>query len=362
MSGGGGGGASAAAGGAGAPPSLSALGVVKAATSGLLGDVRLASLPTEIGHRAYCHNAHGAVLAPDPLVPSLYIERGKPAELRRLQVPPNCAYVTVAEEGYETESTSIELAIFYEVWGKAENIPLFQDIILGNKHGEEARSLVMEILDPVSPKEGYTPAIIVNPGIYAPIVIKPFCVWYYPPEVSGGLPIYSFARSGIFPCGTPGCEVIKDFNNCRATTASDELLSWMYDGSVFPTVDQLLGDETLRKIRNDYYPDDYIRFYNMHNYITNQWACSQELLFIKFPGAHYNFVCRLDATERDRVVLKAVPQGSRLLSLKGSMGLAEKITAFAVAGKFPRMRSGNSRRNRNRHRTQSKRRTRKHRK
>jgi hypothetical protein len=296
-------------------------------------------------------------------VPSAYTD--KPPELRRLQVPENCAYVTVAEEGHETESTSIELAIFYEVWGKEENVPLFQDIILRNGRGEEARSLVMQVLEAVEPTEGYKPVITLNPDTYPPTLVKPFCVWYYPPDPEKRKgPIYSFARSGIFPCGTPGCEVIKDLDNCRATTMSTEFLTWMYAGSVYPTVKDIIEDGPLRDIIAAEYPHDYWRFYNMYNYIINKWSCTQEALFIRFPGAHYNFVCRLDMTESDREVLKIVPSGSRLLTLKGSAGLAEGITKFALAGKFPRRRSGNSRRNRNRHRhrRQSKRRTRKHRK
>lgn len=361
------GGGASAAGGAGAPPAipLASLGPVKARTTDLGGNHILKDYPREREYKAYCHNAHGAILMPDPRVPSVYT--GKPRELRRLQVPENCAYVTVAEEGYETESTSIELAIFYEVWGKEENVPLFQDIILRNERGAQARSLVMQVLEAVEPTEGYNPAITLNPGTYPPTLVKPFCVWYYPPvhdpdpEKRTGS-IYSFARSGIFPCGTPGCEVIVNLDNCRATTMSTEFLTWMYAGSVYPTVKDITEDEPLRDIISAEHPTDYHRFYNMYNYIINKWSCSQEALFIKFPGAHYNFVCRLDITESDREVLKIVPPGSRLLSIKGRTGLAEGITKFALSGKFPRKRSGNSRRNRNRHRRQSKRQTRKHRK
>lgn len=372
-----GGEAAGGAGGAGRGPAipLASLAAVKGPTSlAAEGDSMLLGSrvfsPEVLATRAYCHNAHGSIITANRSVVSPYSHKAYSGTEMAL-VPPDCAFVTLAEEGHSIDSALEELASFYEVWGEKAAIPMFRDIYRNDKRGEEVRNIILdELLKPYEPKEHYKPIIILPGNPYPSNVVQPFCAWYDEPTL--GVPQnFAYARSGILLCGTPNGQEIVNMPRCRPEDVNDAFLRWMYAGSVFPTPGELIDDEGLRIIRgevdpNPDYPDQAIkeltRFSKMYDYITKKWSCTQNQLFIKLPGAHYNFVCRKPIKPGERSLFGVPPYGSRPLSLKGAEAYAGAMSATFGKG-FRRPLGRNSRRkNRNRHRRQSKRRTRKHRK
>jgi len=114
---------------------------------------------------------------------------------------------------------------------------------------------------------------------------------------------------------------------------NDGFIKWMFEGSIFPTVAELLGDAMLRKIREDRSLEDLERYYAVHDYINGKWRCSQEQLFIKLPGAHYSLICRTLVNESYRANM-AAPHGSRRLPGRAVEALSSATAAAATAGAF----------------------------
>jgi len=363
-------GAASAAGRSPAIP-LASLARVKAESSlATEGDRLLAGRefpPTAVG-QAYCHNAHGLTVTPDEGVVSMYTHEPV-SGLKPIQVPVRSAYVSAVLVGTTMGSETEELHVFYKLWGDSSNSELFKNIGRADADGEHARAFVEGALAPFAPVDGYSPKITIHPGTYPPSLIYPFCAWRDEPG-PGGEETFAYARSGIVVCGTKGCDQIIELHSCGVQDMNDGFIKWMFEGSLFPTVAELLGDAMLRKIREDRSLEDVERYYAVHDYINGKWRCSQEQLFIKLPGAHYSLICRTLVNESYRANM-AAPHGSRRLPGRAVEALSSATTAAATAGAFTaynvaevNMKKGMGRRTRRtRRRTQrSKRRTHKNRK
>jgi hypothetical protein len=302
------------------------------------------------------------------------------------------------------DSEASELEVFYNLWEDRRNAELFKNIGRADAEGDRARAFALEALapmDPVEPVEpmgaaeaagaedaeaekGYKPTITIHPGKYPPSLIYPFCSWHDEPEPGGnGKHTFAYARSGILLCGTKGCGEIKSYDSCGIQDMNYGFFEWMFEGSIFPTVEELVGnkagttkgDKDLDGILKNRDLSDVDRYYAIHDYINWKWRCSQELLFIKLPGAHYSLICRTRMNDFYRVNM-AAPWGARRMPGKAiearSAATAFHAGAFAhgnveeAAMKGVRYRrtlkGGGHRKTSRRYRRQSKHRTRKHRK
>jgi hypothetical protein len=301
------------------PVPLSSLAKVKSRTSGLRGDAKLSKRTPGTADVAYCHNAHGLMIFPD--TKTINPLTGRPYEplLKSRQVPRGCGLVTTALVGEYTNADSFYQEVFLKAWADNDNCGYFTNIVRPkiDKIGEKARAFVMELLGsketPTAPDEA-TPTIIIHPNNYLDHVVFPYLTFQITDD-AGKTIGYEYRSSGIFECGVICDTIIKRSNS----TMPDSLLRAIFKNSLFPTADELIADVNLTELRyKDYAGDakltaDERRYHKIEEYIFDNYMCSQEALFIAFPGAHYALSCRVLPT-RIHLKLQAAMDKGRALS------------------------------------------------
>ena len=119
-------------------------------------------------------------------------------------------------------------------------------------------------------------------------------------------PICFSKKSGLYrlgdlatykvPAALISSEVHADIRPYTASFSCDDInepaLKYVYKGSLYPTFEQILEDfDSLEKP---------ISFQTMTQ-ITKKYKYTQEWAFEKYPGVHYNFVCRGHAHNEDNI-------------------------------------------------------------
>ena len=379
-------------GGSSSPPlPLASLAIVKSRTTGLRGDAKLRERRARSPGAAYCHNAHGLMMFPD--TKTINPLTGFPYEplLTSHQVPIQCGIVTSAPVGESTEADSFYQEVFLKAWQHLDNCGGFANIVLpqANKEGIAARKFVKELLlskeTPTAPPVA-TPNIIIHPNNYLDHVVFPYLSFKLADD-DGITTGYEYRSSGIFECGAKCDTVIER----RDSSMPDDLLRALFKNSLYPTADELLADATLRELRfkkyeaTEKFTADVRRYYNIEAHIFDNYMCSQQALFIAFPGAHYALSCRVLPSTIHLKLQAAVSEGRALSDLgleviasaktqqvgafahgnamNDKEGLEELTAAAIAASKTPRKnrRTRSNRTNRS-NRTRSKSRTRKNRK
>jgi hypothetical protein len=225
---------------------------------------------------------------------------GNPYEplLKRRQVPKGCGVVTSALVGDYTNADSFYQQVFLKAWADADNCGYFSNIVRPkiDKIGEKARKFVRVLLGskekPTSPEEATT-EINVHPDHYLDHVVFPYLSFKIT-DGEGKTLGFQYRSSGIFQCGV-SCDDVFDEPDSRM---SDDLLSKIFKNSLFPTAAELIRDDKFAALRSkDYVGDEKFtaddrRYLEIEKYIFDNYMCSQEALFIAFPGAHYALSCR----------------------------------------------------------------------
>jgi len=207
---------------------------------------------------------------------------------------------------------------FFDAWRNPGNNSVFTNITKTDAEGEEARTaLSTELLL----------TIFIQKQSIVPSIIYPFLAWIFTNNDTKEHRYVCYS-SGIKPLGasfTPGkIELPRGL-------MLDTTIRKVFEGSLFPTVDELLEDEKFRKIRTQPKEEvtDYQRFVNVEAYLHKKYVCSQRQLFYNFRGAHYNIICRVPPTDWDRGE-RAPKPGARRLSSTGAE-LLSNVTAASAA-------------------------------
>jgi hypothetical protein len=332
------GGAGVGGGGSSPPRPLSSLAVVKSRTSGLRGDAKLSKRKPRMADMAYCHNSHGLMMFPD--TKTINPSTGNPYEplLKSRQVPKGCSVVTSALVGDYTNADSFYQQVFLKAWADPDNCGHFSNIVRPkiDKIGEKARKFVRVLLGskekPTSPDEATT-EINVHPDHYLDHVVFPYLSFKIADD-AGKTIGYEYRSSGIFECGVICDTIIKRSDS----TMPDSLLRAIFKNSLFPAADELIADVKLTELRyKDYAGDakltaDEKRYLEIEKYIFDNYMCSQEALFIAFPGAHYALSCRELPTTIHLKLQAAVYEGRPLSDLSLEViasAKTQQVGAFA---------------------------------
>ena len=318
---------------------------VKAVSTGRKGDEKLlALLPTLRAPAVYCINGHGGTITSDPLTVSPYSGSPRSGLPEPATVPPECAYITSAPLGHVAFFGTEAKKEFFKRWANRANTNKFRNAGNPNPLYDALRGEIRTFLElPHSDKSVPTSVVFRFAGEeYSSSEIYPFLAW----NDEDGI---RCASSGLKPCpggyvksvvnrnGVPREEI--EFHDSIELPSlgepySDELLSDIFNGSVFPTVDELLADVELRRRRLEEYtledgrpaPDSPAagrRRYNaVEGYINEHWRCTQQLLFAVFPGVHYHLICR---NESDPLFAKTL-RPPRRLSQSGMEGVTAALT------------------------------------
>jgi len=311
--------------------------------------------------------------------------------LKSQRVPLGCGLVTSTPVGETTNANSFYQEVFLKAWHNPDNCGSFANIVLpeSNKEGKDAREFVKELLrskeTPTSPDEATT-EINIHPHNYLDHIVFPYLSFKLADD-DGKTTGYEYRSSGIFECGAE-CDTVIERPD---SSMPDDLLRALFKNSLYPTADELLADATLRELRfkkyeaTEKFTADERRYYNIEAHIFDNYMCSQQALFIAFPGAHYALSCRVLPSTIHLKLQAAVSEGRDLSHLALELiasaktqqvgafahgnamndkeGLEELTAAAIAASKTPRKnrRTRSNRTNRS-NRTRSKSRTRKNRK
>lgn len=282
------------------------------AKSRALGDLKLAQRtdPTSYdGVYTYC--GHGAV--------HLYEDDRVGEWIRRPIVPIDCAYITTAELGCGTSSADSGDKIYRTIWFEEDE---GMEIVLLNCRRRDEKGIdSIRMIEKWfrDPEEERTTAIIRRER-------EPFADSYVLPcfmsrddseDAVPGVKVYAFP-SGIQACGAgvdlnAGMEVVGD-------VVTKEILEFMYKGSVFPTVDQVLGTMGMAEILlQDPSPGVPAKPNRraVIKCIYTEWTCTSMALLLSFPGVHVNTLCAFAPFEATRGLLG--PPASRKASEEGEV-------------------------------------------
>jgi hypothetical protein len=332
------GGAGVGGGGSSSPLTLSSLAVVKSRTSGLRGDAKLSKRTPGTADVAYCHNAHGLMIFPDTKTINPLTSRPYEPLLKSRPVPRGCGLVTSALIGESTDANAFYQKQFLKEWSDPDNCGYFSNIVrseidtIGKKAREYVKLLLQTKETPTAPDVA-TPTIIIHPNNYLDHVVFPYLSFKIADD-AGKTIGYEYRSSGVFECG-----VICDTVITRSdSTMPDSLLRAIFKNSLFPTADELIADVKLTELRYKVYAGDPTLtaderiYHEIEQYIFDNYMCSQEALFIAFPGAHYALSCRVLPT-RIHLKIKAAMDKGRALS-DPALGLiastkTQQVGAFA---------------------------------
>jgi hypothetical protein len=265
---------------------------------------------------------------------------GNPYEplLKSRQVPRGCGVVTSALVGEYTNADSFYQEVFLKAWADHDNCGYFSNIVRPkiDKIGEKARKFVRVLLGskekPTSPDEATT-EINVHPDHYLDHVVFPYLSFKIT-DGEGKTLGFQYRSSGIFQCGV-SCDDVFDEPDSRM---SDDLLSKIFKNSLFPTAAELILDDKFAALRSkDYVGDEKFtaddrRYLEIEKYIFDNYMCSQEALFIAFPGAHYALSCRELPTTIHLKLQAAVYEGRPLSDLSLEViasAKTQQVGAFA---------------------------------
>lgn len=320
------------------PLPLSSLAVVKSRTSGLRGDAKLSKRTPGTADVAYCHNAHGLMIFPDTKTINPLTSRPYEPLLKSRQVPKGCGLVTSALIGEYTDADAFYQEVFLKAWADPDNCGYFSNIVrpeidtIGKKAREYVKLLLQTKETPTAPDVA-TPKIIIHPNNYLDHVVFPYLSFKIADD-AGKTIGYEYRSSGVFECGVICDTVIKRSDS----TMPDSLLRAIFKNSLFPTADELIADVQLTELRYKVYAGDAKltaderRYHKIEEYIFDNYMCSQEALFIAFPGAHYALSCRVLPT-RIHLKIQAAMDKGRALS-DPALGLiasakTQQVGAFA---------------------------------
>jgi hypothetical protein len=260
------------------------------------GDLKLALLTTPVyteGVYTYC--GHGAV--------NLYDDARAGEWIRSPIVPPGCAYITTAELGCPTSSADEGDKAYRDLWGDKEDAVTLEAILLDCRTEAKARRTI-EGLFPTSDDKRTTAIIRVAKDRYADSYVLPcFMSHDAVEEVKKGKKVYAFP-SGIQECRAgvdlnAGMEVVGD-------VVTKEIIEFMYRGSIFPTVDEVMGTTGMAEILlQDPSPGVPARP-NRSAFIKriyDEWTCTAKALLLSFPGVHVNTLCAYPGSETVRDLL-----------------------------------------------------------
>jgi len=342
---GGGGGAGA---GAGAGPTVRGTSpsrggpatVAKRRSVGLVkGDDLLCAMWDKMGPRepaAYFASSHGVT------------HTFRSDKLISLPVPRDCVYVTNTRIGNSSYGPSFS---FCEMWADPTQTDTFNAV--GSPNAVKSSAAWAKVLPWLEEPAPGTPPTALQPVVerklygehYSSSMVEPFCSWYgdgRPYCVSSGLKACPGGTAIRPESGPPRLEDAsfhkKIFLPMDGSHYTDELIREIFEDSVFPTVDQLLADEPLRRLRTERLYDEpdcgFRRYRNVSEHIHNEYMCSQMMLFQTFPGVHYHLICRLASLDGERARMPPPREMSRKAM--------EVASAAAAAAGFPQSSPSNA--------------------
>jgi hypothetical protein len=289
-----------------------------------MGDIRLSNLTTPVTPGlVYYHAGHGAE--------DVLNAEGK---LNLRKVPSGCMYATSTNTGDVTTTVDECDMRFTAMWnGSSIAVKELNKVLVnarlprGSKDGLTARYFILALfspskeptmlqnllkfLDPL-PKSGTTPAkkladfaseTSIGDETDATISIggEEFIESYF-------LPCFIFEDS-VMPSGlhpmSPGEERIDLVEEMKVVggVVTTKHIEFMYRGSVFPTVEEVLGTPELKGVLEEGEGElakgekgEYTNYKRVAEIIIDNWLCTSYALMLAFPGSHCHFVCRVPAT------------------------------------------------------------------
>jgi len=260
------------------------------------GDSKLA-LRTEpvLMDGVYTYCGHGAV--------NLYADERVGEVVRMPEVPLACAYITSAELGRGTCSDDLGDKTYRTMWHEEpEGLKLLLlDCMKEGEEGDEARRDIETWF--ANPEETRSTAKIYTKGQrYTDSYVLP-CFMSH----DAGEDVNEGELVRAYPSGIQTCDAGVNLNDSVVVpddVITEDIIQFIYGGSIFPTVDQILNTEGMAEIllQNPGGPPKP----NRNEFILcvyKEWLCTSTALLLSFPGVHVNTLCAYSGPDAVRNLL-----------------------------------------------------------